>query len=39
MHQSSKEFEVRPDRTDDGGVRCPKTYNGENGVVTFSNLL
>ena len=23
MHESSEEFEVRPDRTNDGGVRCP----------------
>ena len=23
MHESSEEFEVQPDRTTDGGVRCP----------------
>ena len=47
MHESSKEFEVRPDRTTDGEVRCPLasekkslyTNKGENGVANFSQLF
>ena len=46
MHESSKEFEIRPDQTTDCGVGCPlasekspKTYNGKNGVATFCQLL
>ena len=41
------EFEFRPDRTTDYGVSCPwaskkypyRSYNGENGVSTFSLLF
>ena len=46
MHESSEEFEVRPDPTPDCGVSCPLAskkipidYNGENGVATISRLF
>ena len=46
MHESSEEFEVRPDLTTDCGVSClgrlaksPYTYNGKNGIATFFQLF
>ena len=47
MHESLQEFEVRLDPTTDCRVSCPRasgkksplTYNGENGVATFSQLF
>ena len=47
MHESSEEFEIQPDPTTDCGVSClwaseknpHKTYNGKNGVATFSQLF
>ena len=45
MHKSLDEFEFWPDlRTDYGAAlerqkKSPKTYNGENGVSTFSQLF
>ena len=46
MHEGWEEFEIRPDPTTDCGVsyplgseKSPYTYNGENGVATFSQLL
>ena len=47
MHNIMNEFEFQPDRTTDYRVSCPwaskkypyRSYNGENGVSTFSLLF
>ena len=47
MHKSSEEFEFGPDLITDCGVSCPLasekksplTYNGKNGVATFSHIF
>ena len=47
MHESSEEFEIRPDLTTDCGVSCPITSEkkahslimGKNGVATISQLF
>ena len=46
MHESSEEFEFLPDPITDCGVsaldhlkKSPWTYNGKNGVATFSRLF
>ena len=47
MHESSDEFEIRPDPTTDCGVSCPlaseknphRLIMGENSGVTFSQLF
>ena len=45
MHESSKEFEIRPDLTTDCGVSCPLASDkipidlGKSDVSTFSQLF
>ena len=47
MHESSEEFEIRPEPTTDCGVSCPlvseknphRLIMGKNGVATFSQLF
>ena len=40
MHESLEEFEIRQDQTDFECLKkSPLTYNGKNGVATFSWLF
>ena len=47
MHESSEEFEIRPDLTTDCRISCPlaseknphRLIMGKNGVATFSQLF
>ena len=47
MHESSEEFEIRPDPTTDCGVSCPlasekkphRLIMGGNGIATISQLF
>ena len=41
MHESTEELEIWPNLTTDCRVSCPcpSTYNGKNGVATFSQLF
>ena len=42
MHESLDEFEIWRDSTTDTGLayeKVPKTFSGENDVITFSQLF